>query len=202
MESLLSDLILALSVILIYSPTRSGPFLFDDLVVLPQTLLTTYIRDPQAPHPLVFFFRGFWANRHSFKQLLHHIRQRPLLYFTYNLNAYHSGLHPGPWHWTNIYLHTLASVLVLHIARYWLGSLVLSTMVGFLFAVHPLSTMAVSYISGRSSVLCSVFMLASILAFVYHLYIFTFVLGLLAILSKPEAIVLPFLLGGVWWLRP
>jgi tetratricopeptide (TPR) repeat protein len=82
-----------------------------------------------------------------------------------------------------------------------------------LFAVHPINTEAVSYISGRSASLMTLFYLAALLSFVIgrtqhkqlYVYAITPLLFVLALAVKETAVTLPFALllweascGGRW----
>jgi hypothetical protein len=78
------------------------------------------------------------------------------------------------------------------------------------FAVHPLQTEAVGYVSGRSEVLCAVFFLSALLysrrAIIAHSWVsgvLGIACGVLALASKETAIALPIVfLAYDWLLRP
>jgi tetratricopeptide (TPR) repeat protein len=129
---------------------------------------------------------------------------RPLLKFTYTLN-WTSGLGLFGFHLVNGTLHAANAVLLFRIA----GEIGGPSLSGFaallaalLFAVHPVQTEAVTYISGRSVSLMAFFYLGSLLAYLrgrdgngrFLLYIASPALFLLAALSKEVALTLPFAL--------
>jgi len=138
---------------------------------------------------------------------------RPLLFFTYGLNYYWFGLTPYSYHLVNLLLHVINVVLVYFIIREVVRVLdeterdsAWAAFAGAaIFSVHPLLSSAVSYIAGRSSVLCAVFYFLAVLFFLKlldagmkrRLYLsavyaaLTLASGLLAWQSKQEAITLP-----------
>jgi len=93
---------------------------------------------------------------------------RPLLIFTYAWNYKYFGLDPFGYHLTNLLVHvlTVGAALGMGIAvgRLFghprpLGAAALP--VG-LWAIHPMATEAVSYITGRSESLCAMFVFLSV----------------------------------------
>lgn len=136
---------------------------------------------------------------------------RSLLKFTYTLN-WTSGLGPFGFHLVNVSLHTANAVLVYLLARRMAagrrgeaeGRLLAAApfLAALLFAVHPVQTEAVTYISGRSMSLMAFFYLGSLLAYAHGAAtgrrawtcVASPVLFLLAVLAKETAITLPFAL--------
>ena len=148
---------------------------------------------------------------------------RPLLFFTYGLNYYWSGLNPYSYHAVNLLLHVINVVLVYFIIREVVRVLdeterdsAWAAFAGAaIFSVHPLLSSAVSYIAGRSSVLCAVFYFLAVLFFLKlldagmkrRLYLsavyaaLTLASGLLAWQSKQEAMTLPVFLAALLLLK-
>ena len=95
---------------------------------------------------------------------------RPLLKLSYALNTMVSPEARG-FHAFNLVVHALNVLLVLALARRWLGALAPTLPTGefaafataLLFALHPACTEAVTYVSGRSVSLMALFALASLL---------------------------------------
>lgn len=119
------------------------------------------------------------------------------------------GLEPWLYHLDNILLHIGASVLAFYLARHCLGSNLGAFITATLFLVHPLRVESVAWVSERKDVLCGVFYLGSLLAYVRHLgsatdsslpgsgrrgYTAALVLFVLALLSKVMAVTLPLIL--------
>jgi tetratricopeptide (TPR) repeat protein len=111
------------------------------------------------------------------------------------------------YHLLNVALHALAACLVVRIARRLalLGAL----LAGLLFALHPIATEAVAWISEQKSTLSAVFFLASALAYLKfdesrrrtH-YLAALAWFLAALLTKTVTAALPgALLVVLWWKR-
>lgn len=135
---------------------------------------------------------------------------RPLLKLSYTLN-WLSGPDVLGFHLFNICVHLLSVLLVYALAtrifacssacdpqrRHWAAMFA-----ALLFAVHPANTEAVTYISGRSMSLMTLFYLASLLAYVKGSeegearwsHAVSPVLFVLAVASKETAMTLPFAL--------
>ena len=88
---------------------------------------------------------------------------RPLVNFTYAVDRATWGAAPFGFHVTNVVLHVLnVGLFVLLARRSGLGRGA-TFAASALFAVHPMMTEAVGYVSGRSEVLCVTFFLAAML---------------------------------------
>lgn len=131
---------------------------------------------------------------------------RPLLKFSYTLN-WTSGLALFGFHLVNIALHAANGVMVYLLLRRFRGNSgrepqpyeTPAFFAALLFALHPVQTEAVTYISGRSMSLMAFFYLASMLAYARGresgakawLYVVSPVLFVLALLTKETAVTLP-----------
>jgi len=185
------DLVLGAVVVVLYYPALHGPFLFDDLAIL------NGLRQDRRP-PWVVFYTQLRNTR--LDQWRAYVESRPLTWLSYRLDFYRAGMNPKTFHRTNIALHLVAVVLAYHWTRHWLPD-ARAALVALLFAVHPLATGAVAYISGRASVLCAVFMLAALVAAVSRFWPLALLFGILALMSKEEAVLVPLFLGAVLWLN-
>jgi tetratricopeptide (TPR) repeat protein len=125
----------------------------------------------------------------------------PLTSLSYLLDVSLFGIDPGPPHVVNAVLHAINSVLVYALAlallRHWLASL----LVAWLFMAHPQHVESVAWIAERKDLLCGLFYLLAILAYLRFaarrtLGRYFWVLGafVLALLSKPMAVTLPIVL--------
>ncbi len=149
----LSILALLTLILIAYANTLLSPFNFDDQALLQHIVLN----DPNGFNPI-------WP-----------IHYRHLLYFSFSFNHSLSGLEPYSYHLTNLLFHFLTSVAVLLITfktfdtstslgnRSKLG---LSFTTALLFALNPLHTEAVTYISGRASGMGGFFFLLALLFFI------------------------------------
>jgi len=136
--------ILAIAALAAYCNAPGGVFQFDDYNVI--------VNNP-AVHSLAAWFDSMPGIR-------------PLLKFSYALNW---TLHPGPlgFHLVNVLVHAVNAVLVYGLLRGLSeerGEMQWAPFVGaLLFALHPVQTEAVTYISGRSVSLMALFYLCSVL---------------------------------------
>lgn len=178
---------------LAYGPALNGGFLFDD-VALPFAL-------PSIHEPLMSWIHGL----------------RPVLYFSYWVNAQLSGENPYSYHVLNVLIHLVASGLIFGIVRRlaeWAEIAdprrsVLAGFAAFLFLLHPAQTEAVAYLAGRSESLSTMFALAAFTVFLYRptpqitwpRAAAVAALSGLALLSKEQTIALLglFLLTDYWW---
>ena len=157
------------------------------------------------------------ADLSNIKFILVYSPFRPVVNASYALDRWFWEYRPFGYHLTNVALHA-AAVLLLYA---WLRRILADTGSGreanlaafagaALFAVHPLQSEAVAYVSGRSELMCAVWFLAALLlardAILSGSLVRTagaVVCGLLAIASKEIGLVLPFvILAYDWLLRP
>lgn len=151
---------------------------------------------------------------HSWSRWFHnavHGGIRPLLKLSYTMN-WMLGHGPLGFHIFNVAVHVINVLMVYEICRKlasaWHSDQSSKAQDGpallaaLLFAVHPMQTEAVTYISGRSSSLMALFYLGSLLAYICGVkqnsrilrFIVSPVLLILAIAVKEVAISLPFVL--------
>jgi len=157
MKKFLPAGVLTLAVFLVYGNTLFHSFHFDDI---PSILEKPWIRGLDKIPEFIF---SIW--------------QRPLVILSFNINHAISGFEVWSYHLLNILFHAAATLLVYRLAALalkvfadahpgasgrWQGVPFLSAL---LFALHPLSTQSVTYISSRSSILATVFYLASLILF-------------------------------------
>ena len=210
--ALLTDLILVLFMFWLYRPVLRGPFVFDDLAVLHNTRLLrmAHLRDSSDPPNYYIFIRpcALWHSLinvgwgHLWVHLRSYLSCRPLTNLTYELDARAGGLNPLRYHQTSLLIGMLAVISARHVVLSLVGSTWISLVVALLFAAHPMMTMGVGYIAGRSSLLCLMFSLLVVECFLVGGWIALGVIpfATLALLSKEEAITLIPLLGAMWML--
>ena len=183
MKRLSPILLLAGAVAVVYLNSFRGAFQFDDYNV---------IVDNGGVHTWGAFLAGLPRGI------------RPLLKLTYTLN-WTSGPGPFGFHLVNVGLHAANAVMLFFLASRIVGpdgSRFAALLPALLFAVHPVQTEAVTYISGRSVSLMAFFYLGSLLAYLRGrergsrllLYLASPLLFLLAAASKEVALTLPFAL--------
>ncbi len=142
--------------------------------------------------------------------------QNFLNYFNqYNLGNYHPltllslgidfalfGMNPTAFHTENILLHAINVLLVFYFARIILKNNTASFVVALLFAVHPMHTESVAWVTERKDVLFFFFFMAGMIVYSFYAqgklkksgYIIAFFLFLLSLLSKSTGVIFPFIL--------
>lgn len=93
---------------------------------------------------------------------------RPLLVATYALDWWIGGLEPLGYHLVSLAIHVVNVALVLALLGRWLAPS-RALLGAALWALHPMTTEAVTYVAGRSDALCATFLLGATLAWVDHL---------------------------------
>ena len=171
------------------------------------------LRNPQLGNyrtALHSFTSDYWKNLggESF------IYYRPLTTISHVVDFQLYETHPAGHHFTNMVLHTIASLTVYQLLLYLLPSLPMICLVGAsLFALHPIHTHSVAYIMGRTDILATIFYLWGLILLMgipHHKKNYGKVLKLivgaclcyfLSLLAKEIALTLPlvFLLSRFCW---
>ncbi len=127
---------------------------------------------------------------------------RPLNRASYLVDKFFFGLNPRGYHAINIFLHLVCAVLLFLALLGLECSVFASLAAASLFAIHPINSEAVNFISARNNILTTMFMLAALLAWLRAekkgnnvLFFVSGFLFFLAMLAKETGIMLlPFLL--------
>jgi tetratricopeptide (TPR) repeat protein len=146
----------------------------------------------------------FFADPAAFSREPAMAMYRPVLLTTFALN-YAFGQHQvRGYHLVNLLLHSLAALLVFLVLKEVFASARAGWWGGMLFALHPVHTQAVNYLSSRSELLCGLGVLAALyLAGVRRRWRpLAWGAYALALLSKEAAVVLVPLLALLEWRRP
>ncbi len=175
----------------VYLNSLAGEFVFDDTSVIQSN---PQIRSLGWTNLTQIFGSHYWQTVAGQGGLY-----RPVVILSYALNYAAGGLDPWGYHLVNVVLHALAAVLVYAVIEELFREARFSLWSGLLFALHPIRTEAVAYLTGRAEILAALFFLA---AWRCHL-LGRWALGagafLLAALSKESAFTLPaVLLLGDW----
>ena len=147
---------LAVVLMAIYGQSLSFPFQFDDGHSIVQN---PHVRS-LANVPSFFLDASMFSVDASLTMY------RPLVLTSYAFNYAVSGQDPWSYHLANMVLHFLTSVAVGVLARMLLGSASLAWLAAWLFAVHPIHSETVCYVSSRSESLAA---LAVLVAMCLHL---------------------------------
>ena len=126
---------------------------------------------------------------------------RPLTVGSWAGNWALGGPRPFGFHLVNVLLHAAVALLLYLVLRKLLEASAQATNIAFvaalLFAVHPIHTEAVAWITGRSELLAAGFLLAAWLLHLYEQPVGALVCFALALLAKESAVVfLPLVLAG------
>ncbi len=131
----------------------------------------------------------------------HSSNWHPLTWLSLMLDCQLFGLNPGMSHVVNVLLHVGTTLLLFLLLDKMTDARWRSAMVAAFFALHPMHVESVAWIAERKDVLCAFFFVATILAYVQYArkpglwrYLPVFGLFALALMSKPMAVTLPFVL--------
>ena len=135
-----------------------------------------------------------WAFTTTYANFWH-----PVTWFSYMLDVDIFGTAPFGFHFTNIILHYLNSLLLFAVLYRMTRALWPCLAVALLFGIHPLHVESVAWVSERKDVLSAFFMILAMGAYAayvrtpswvrYGAVTFFFILGLMA---KPMLVTLPF----------
>jgi len=134
----------------------------------------------------------------------------PVTWLSHMLDVELFGMNPRGHHATSVLIHSANAALLFLL----LSSMTLAfwrpMLVAALFAVHPLRAESVAWVSERKDVLCIFFTLLTMLAYARHVRspswrwnLIVIACTALALMAKPMAVTLPFLLMllDIWPLR-
>ena len=133
---------------------------------------------------------------------------RPLIAVSQFVDASFWGLNATGYQVTNVALHALNATLVVVLALRLTGGMIAGLMGGFVFLAQRCHSASVSWISGRTDLIATSFML---LRLVLHLRseeidarrtrVLALIAAALALLSKESAVVLPAVVVFLTWLK-
>ncbi len=184
----------ALLALVVFSNSLFNGFVWDD---------NELIVDNPAVHSFSdaarFFSGHFWSQSGQPSARGYY---RPLVMLSYAVDYKLWGPNPLGFHLTNMLWHALASALVCMLVMRVVRSKAAALAAGVLFAVHPVHVESVTFISGRTDVIATAFVLMSAYLFfdersgraiTFRLAV-SVVLFALGLLAKEVAAVLPALL--------
>ncbi len=189
-------LIICAACLLAYSNCLTNPFIWDDNALV---VKNTLIRSGQNLG--ASFTNDLYLGTNSGSNFY-----RPLQTLSYIFDYHFWQLNSFGYHLTNIILQIGVSFLVFLLLLSLLESSLIALAASVFFAVSPLNTEAVTYISGRAEMLMGFFAILSLLLFIKSqkdgvknpalIYILSVVSFILALLSKEAAVVVPFIIWG------
>lgn len=135
---------------------------------------------------------------------------RPILSLSLLVDAQNWGTTITGWYLSNLLIHLAGSVLLFFCLYKMKFTKTLSMLFSILFAVHPLLTPSVAWISGRNDSLLAVFSLASFLTLLYAtekkgqlnypFAIINIIFLIISLFTKESAVVLPVIFWLYLWL--
>ena len=134
----------------------------------------------------------------------------PLTWLSFLLDYERHGLRGGGYHWTNVLIHILNSLILFRVLSRMTSQAGKSAFVAALFAVHPLHVESVAWISERKDVLSATFAFLVLDRYVTYIRhksavqsLLVFILYGLGLMSKAMLVSLPILmlLLDYWPLR-
>ena len=134
----------------VHLPAVQNGFVFDD-----DLLIVGNERVHGLDHIGEIFSSAFWPG--------HTLYYRPLVLLTFALNHAAGDLDAFGYHLVDVLLHALNAVLVTLLAGALMRHRIAAAVAGLLFAVHPLLTEAVYWVSSRSDLLATFFILLGLL---------------------------------------
>jgi Flp pilus assembly protein TadD len=151
-QRVLSILLIVAATFAVYGPSLWNGYVWDDSALIQ--------RDP--------FIRSWRLIPEGFRHFLFTDATasdfyRPIQRLTYTWDYAWAGFHPALYHFDNILIHALAAVFLFLFMERLLGLLqrprarAWAAVVALLWAIHPLYTSAVCYISGRADPLAALF---------------------------------------------
>ncbi len=125
----------------------------------------------------------------------------PLTWLSHALDCQLYGLNPAGHHFTSVLLHALNALLIFLLLLRVTGATTRSLLVAAFFALHPLNVESVAWIAERKTVLCMLFFLLTLAAYGWYArrpgigrYLAVTALFVAALMAKPMAVTLPFVL--------
>lgn len=146
--------------LVIYANVLNGDFLLDDTLLI---INNDYIKSIKTV-PLLFTTMAFNSKLESGYNYY-----RPMQTLSFAVDYSIWKLNPIGYHMTNILIHTLNAFLIFYLIYSLFSHHPLALLSSVLFCVHPIHTESVSYISGRSELLVSLFTLLTLVFYIGYL---------------------------------
>jgi hypothetical protein len=126
---------------------------------------------------------------------------RPVAVFSLYLDKLIWGMNPAGYHFTNLVIHTLNSLLLYYLAKTFVENRFFALGAALLFLLHPIHSLPIFWISGRTDMICALFYLATLILFIEYIrggvktyQLLSVTTFLLAIFAKEMAVSLPFII--------
>ncbi|HET6347752.1 MAG TPA: hypothetical protein VFH88_01580, partial [Candidatus Krumholzibacteria bacterium] len=177
----------------VYLPSLENGFVWDDHELVQQL----DVRTLNWPTIQRLFTTNYWEMTEATSGMY-----RPLTILSFHTDYQIHGAKPAGYHMTNTLVNAAVSVMVLFVLLEMFGSLATAFMAALLFAVFPMHVENVAWVSGRTDLLATLFMLVSLWCYARWrarpapLVLAGSVLAFVASLfAKETAVVLPAVVG-------
>ncbi len=154
-----------------------------------------------------------WENIKYFFSNFYFVMYIPLTMLSYMLDYQIAGLElPWVYHLHNLILHLATTVLIYFFIKKLFDEnnrkYTIAFLTALLFGIHPLHVESVSWIAERKDVLYAMYFMASLFTYLFYVktnklkfLALTFILFLFSLLAKTQAVVLPFALILIDYLK-
>ena len=166
-----------------YANSLNSGFIFDDKALI---VSNPFVKSQTLPTEI--FKKDIFE--HLVGKASFGLMYRPMQVLSYWLDHKVWGLKRFGFHLTNLILHLLNGILIYLILLKLFSDPKVAALASFLFIVHPLHVLVVSYISGRADLLSLLFILLSVFLFLKDLYALSVVSGIFALFSRENSLVL------------
>jgi hypothetical protein len=179
---------LVLATLVAYEPVRKNGFIgFDDFVYI---IDNPHVNKGMTGDSVIWAFtKQYTANWH------------PLTWLSHMLDCQLFGLNPIGHHLVSLLFHIANTLLLFWVLERMTGATWASAFVAAVFALHPVHVESVAWAAERKDVLSGFFWMLTMLAYVRYAeqptikrYIIVLLAFIMAMMSKPMAVTLPFVL--------
>jgi hypothetical protein len=158
-------LFVAVVTALAFLPTLACDFVFDDIPLISSNEWVHSWQGLGRAFKAHFLDVSAYAEARELRDVAVHRYYRPLVTVSYLVDWKVGGGRPWAFHLTNTVLHATTAALVTRAASRWTGSMALGIVCALVFAIHPTRTECVTWISGRTDVMMTLFMLVALETF-------------------------------------
>lgn len=180
----ISLLVILAACFAVYANSFKNEFVWDDEILIKEN---TYIKN-WAHIPKIFtsdMGAGAGIEYHYY---------RPLAVLSYMSDYSLCKLNTAGYHLTSVLTHFLAALSIYLLITILFKNNLLSFFTALFFAIHPIQTESVSYLSGRADPMAVFFILICFIYYIKRIYWGIIVCYALALLTKESSLILPVLL--------
>lgn len=176
-------LLICLFIMIIYLPSFTGDFILDDIPLVEKN---SYLREW---HSVGSYFSQEDGDSTGY--------YRPLLNLSYSLDYKIWGLLGPGFRITNLIMHIISCFFLFSLYRLFIHNKNIALMLVLFFALHPVNTETVSWVTSRNNILVTLFGILSLFYYIkayknrkYYEYILSIIFFALSIFSKEFGLML------------